>query len=217
MKSIQIISTALFLLLAGGCLEFEEILAEFPISLHPLYAEGDVIFDKGLLGTWGKEKPEFAVTEGPNESSYFFKFVDGNDVIELRAHLLKINEVLFLDFAGYQEDLDYLNPFMIQGHSFAKVVSIEPELGLSFVDIAKIDPNKIDREVVKERIILTASPKELQEFFKQNLNDPDLFQELQVYKKLKDREPAKADKPKSDDSVDCNDPNTETSGNNKHK
>jgi hypothetical protein len=201
----------------GGCLELENMFKDIPVSLHPLYTEGDVIFDKGLLGTWGKEKPEFYITEGPNESSYLFRLADGNNVITLHTHLLKINEALFLDFAGYQENLDCLNPFMIQGHFFAKVVSIEPELSLSCVDIEKIDPNKVDREVVKERIILTASPEELQEFFRQNINNTDIFQELEVYKKFKDGEKSEADKPESVNVPDCKDPNTENSEKNKHK
>ncbi len=76
-----------------------------------------------------------------------------------------------------------------------KVEQIEPTLQMQMMDPDKIeemlksDPNLIKHEIVEERIVLTASPEELQEFMKKHANDEGLFGEASDLERLEPQDP----------------------------
>jgi hypothetical protein len=51
------------------------------------------------------------------------------------------------------------------------------------------DPNLIKHEVVKDRLVLTASTEELQKFMKTNANVEDFFGEATEYKRMQSEDP----------------------------
>lgn len=182
----------LFYMLAvilGGCVPV--------ISLHSLYTEDDVVLDKKLYGTWvddansPKTTWEFKSIDEP-KNAYKLIFTDeegqkGSFV----AHLVKLQDRLFLDIfpselPWEQEDPNkidwpYNTLFLIPAHTFVKIDSIEPQLKLRLTletdmkDLLKENPNAVKHTSVRDRIVITGSTKELQEFVLKYADDKRLF------------------------------------------
>ena len=193
----------LFYLLAvllGGCVPV--------MSLHPLYTEKDVVFDKKLLGTWVQNDSnntwEFKY---PDESkkAYGLVFCDEEDKKgSFVAHLVKLRNRLFLDvypskFPGEQgsnePEWEYNMLFFLPVHTFIKIESIEPQLKMRLTDddemekLLKEDPNAVKYELADDKLILTASTKELQAFVLKYADDSRVFSDAIVYSRKKTKDP----------------------------
>ena len=91
-----IISSIVLILVLGltGC---------FVLSVHPLYFEKDLVFESGLLGTWGektheKDLSELWIFEKTGDKSYRLTIRDEEDGEGMfEAHLLKLGDHLFMD------------------------------------------------------------------------------------------------------------------------
>jgi len=182
-----------FYLLAGiltGCVP----------SLHPLYTNKDLVFEEKLLGTWSKDsndKETFEFTRAsndPNSREYTMVYTDKDGKKgEFRAKLGKLNGTMFLDlFPGKLEcqTPDFYNLHLLPAHTFMKIEQIEPVLKMAAMNpekmdkMIKSDPNLIKYESIEDRLVLTASTKELQEFMKKHSNDKDLFDSIGDLKRL---------------------------------
>jgi len=70
---------------------------------------------------------------------------------------------------------------LIPGHSFIIIDSIEPRLKMRWItddameELLKEDPNVVKHEFVEDRVILTASTKELQAFVVKYADDSRVF------------------------------------------
>ena len=105
--------------------------------------------------------------------------------------LLKLQNKLFLDI--YPSDLPwepddpnkmdwpYNSFFLIPAHTFMKIDSIEPQLKMQLAmesnieELLKEDPNAVEYMSIGERLVLTASTKELQAFVLKHVDDERLF------------------------------------------
>lgn len=176
-------------LLLGGCVPV--------LSLHPLYTKEDIVIEKKLLGTWIEDvnNPETTWEFKPtNEPKNAFKliFTDEDDKKgSFVAHLLKLQNKLFLDI--YPSDLPwepddpnkmdwpYNSFFLVPAHTFLKIESIEPKLKMRLAMESKIeelitaDPNAVKHMTIGERLVLTATTKELQAFVLKHVDDDKLF------------------------------------------
>ncbi len=173
----------------GGCVPV--------ISLHPLYTEKDVVLDKKLYGTWvddssdSKTTWEFMIIDDPkNAYNLIFTDEDGKKGLFV-AHLVKLQDKLFLDiFPGElpweaedpnKMDWPYNSLFLIPSHTFLKVDSIEPQLKLRLTlesdmeELLKENPSAVEHTSVGDRLIITGSTKELQEFVLKYADDENLF------------------------------------------
>ena len=164
--------------LLGGCVPV--------ISLHPLYTKEDVVFDKKLLGTWVDDPNEAETTwqfksiDKP-ENAYKLIFTDEDGLKgSFVAHLVKLQDKLFLDV--YPSDLPWepQDPnevewphniyFLIPAHAFMRIDSAGPRLKMRLMlesqlkELLEEDPDAIERVVIEDRLILTASTKKLQAF-----------------------------------------------------
>lgn len=162
--------------LVGGCVPV--------VSLHPLYTEEDVVFERKLLGTWVQDNDkttwEFKTIDEP-QNAYKLIFSDeegkkGSFV----ARLVKLQNRLFLDVFPSElpwepedpnkMDWPYNSWFLVPAHTFMKIDSIEPQLKMRLAleskieELLKEDPNAIKHASVEDRLVLTASTKELQAF-----------------------------------------------------
>jgi hypothetical protein len=175
------IKKLLFYLLAallGGCIPV--------MSLHPLYTEEDVVFEAKLLGTWMDDPDNPKTTwefsrAGTKEKAYKLVYSDeeskkGSFVV----HLVKLENRLFLDvfpdqFPSEQQEWENMkwayNYFFFEpAHTFIKIDYIEPHLKMrqtvsdDMKELLKENPNVIKHELVEDKIVLTASTKELQAF-----------------------------------------------------
>ena len=159
----------LFYLLAallGGCV----------LSLHPLYEESDLIFEKKLLGTWAKSgsKETWQFEQGKGDNFYKMTYTDdkgreGSFV----AGLGKINNIMFLNIFPQEPKLkqnDYYKFHILRAYSFIRIEQIEPTLVMRVMnpdktkEILKNDPNLIKYEIIQDRVVLTASTDELKKF-----------------------------------------------------
>jgi len=188
MKIKKLVFYALAVIL-GGCVPV--------ISLHPLYTEKDVILDKKLYGTWidrsgdSKTRWEFKGTDEPkNAYQLIFTDEDGKKG-SFAARLVKLQNRLFLDIFPSdlpwesedpnKMDRPYNSLFLIPAHAFIKVDSIEPRLKLRLIlesNLEKLleeNPNAVKHTNVGDRLVLTASTKELQEFIIKYADDERVF------------------------------------------
>ena len=175
----------------GGCLPVA--------SIHCLYTEENAAFEEKLLGTWVQE-PNSPITiweftrdgEEPN-NVYKLIFTDEEGKKgSFTAAMVKLKDKLFLDVfpdempwdsKGDPNKLEWpYNAFlMIPVDTFLKVDSIEPQLKLRLTDedelkkLLKDEPNAVNHAIIENRLILTASTKELQAFVLKYADDERLF------------------------------------------
>jgi len=152
-------------------------------SLHPLYTDGELIFEEKLIGKWSDEANiwEFRAGE-PN--TYQMRVFDGKEG-RFVAHLVKLESMLFLDIfpdePRLEQDNDFYKFHILPTHTFMKVDRIEPKLQLRAMDYDKVskmlkeDPNLLKHEVVDDRIVLTASTEQLQEFIVKYAGEGGVF------------------------------------------
>lgn len=183
----------LFYLLAG-------ILAGCVPSLHPLYTNKDLVFEEKLLGTWSKDSNDKETFEfmrannEPNNKEYKAVYTDKDGKKgEFMAKLGKLNGTMFLDiFPGEpkcEQNVFYMT-HLLPAHTFIKIEQIEPVLKMATMKpdkmekMLKADPNLIKYESIEDRLVLTASMEELQEFMKKHGNDEALFDSIGDLKRL---------------------------------
>jgi hypothetical protein len=205
----------LFYLLAallGGCVPV--------MSLHPLFTEEKLVFEEKLLGTWiddpnspkgtwqfkrveksAQKDGEFELPKKP-EIAYKLILLNNEDNTKgsFFAHLVKLEGRLFLDV--YPSQLPCAQPdpnedwllnafFLMPGHSFVIIDSIEPQLKLRWTNqeemkkLLKEQPNVVKHELVEDAIVLTASSEQLQKFVMKYADDERVFSEQVVLSRSK--------------------------------
>lgn len=183
----------LFYLLAailGGCVP----------SLHPLYTDKDLTFEEKLSGIWSDSEQIWKFEGDSEEKSYELIILDKDlKKGEFTAHLVKIDNMLFLDLFPEKPGLqahDFYKFHLLRVHTFVRVEQIEPTLQMQMMNpdtikqMLKNDPNLIKHEIVEEdRIILTASTEQLQKLMKKHANDEDFFGDTTEFKRLQLQEP----------------------------
>lgn len=191
------------------------------MSLHSLFTEENIVFDEKLLGTWvddpnsPKGTWEFKrVADSaqkdwelppPKKPEKAYKLLLSNEEGakgSFFAHLVKLEGRLFLDVFPSQLPCAQLDPkqdwvfntvFLIPGHSFAVIDSIEPQLKIRWTNedemekFLKEQPNAIKHELVEDRIVLTASTDELQKFVLKYADDKRIFPAEAVLTRKKDK------------------------------
>ena len=195
----------LFYLLAvllGGCLPV--------MSLYSLYTEENVVFEEKLLGIWVDDPNspetiwEFKRVDEP-KNAYKLIFSDNKDRKgSFVAHLVKLQNRLFLDV--YPGELPwepddpnevkwlYNSFFLIPAHTFIRIDSIEPQLRMRLIndemaDLLKEDPNAVEHTSIEDRLILTASTKELQAFVLKYAGDRRLFSNEVILNRRENKKP----------------------------
>ena len=155
----------LLVLLLAGCLP----------SLHQLYTDETLVFEEGLVGKWRTDESGTWQFRQAGEKEYELKIYETEEELgRFKAHLVKIKGMMFLDLYPDSEHINDLDDFyklhLLAVHTFMKVDSIEPSLRLRIIDYDEVtdiledDPDAIKHEVVDERIVLTATTEQLQEF-----------------------------------------------------
>lgn len=147
-------------------------------SLHPLYTRDTQVFETGLLGHWEKDDQSFLFEKAGKRKEYYkLTHTDKseNEVTESEVHLVKLNGHYYLDFTRWTDygdlfDVNVLAP-QVDVHNFARVIWDDQNIEIIFFDgdeiaglleerRARIKSEKIGHE----NYVLTAQPKELQEF-----------------------------------------------------
>ena len=144
-------------------------------SIYPLYKGEDLVFDPVFVGVWtGKDGSETWTFTQNGEKAYKLVYVDakGRDGT-FDVHLLKIGNNRFFDLYPVAPDLrqnDFYKGYLLRVHSFVRVQHQDDVVQMSFIhpDWLKKhlqeEPAAIRHEKLDHGILLTAQPKELQEF-----------------------------------------------------
>ncbi|MHC4727124.1 MAG: hypothetical protein ACYS17_07805 [Planctomycetota bacterium] len=183
---------ALFYLLAallGGCVPV--------MSLHPLYTEKDVVFEERLLGGWVDDpnSPETTwqfnrIEEPENAYSLIFSDEEGKKG-SFVAHLVRLDNRLFFDIYPSEPPSEIEDPdkselpfnsfFFIPTHTFMKIDFNGPQLKMWLTNdeemkkLLKEEPNAVKHTFIEDRLILTATTKELQNFVLKYADDKRVF------------------------------------------
>jgi hypothetical protein len=153
-------------------------------SLHPLYTEEDLVYDPALVGTWAVEESKDTWTfRKAGDKAYDLIYTERGVPARFDAHLVRVGEVLFLD--TYPGEPDIKNGFylihLVPAHTFSRIGIEGDVLRYAMLDLdwlKKMIAEKetdIGHEEVDGGILLTASPKELQEFFLKYADDDKAF------------------------------------------
>lgn len=189
--------------LLGGCIPVA--------SLHPLFTQEDLIFDEKLLGTWVDDPNNPETTwqfkrldepERAGEMAYKLIFSDEQDRKgSFIAHLVKLENRLFLDL--YPSELPwepddpnevewvYNTLFLIPAHTFIKIDSIGPQLKMRLTvedkmeELLKENPKAVRHALTEDRLVLTASTKEMQAFVLKYTDDSRAFPNEMVLSRKK--------------------------------
>jgi hypothetical protein len=165
MTSVRIATIVVGLLLLTGCV----------VSLHPVYTQGDIVFEPALVGRWA-EGPDVFQFEKAGDKTYRLTYTDESGASgTFTAHLLKLDGDLYLDLFPEDPELkenDFYKMHIVAVHTFMRVKQISPQLQMAFMDYDWLDkllektPEALKHEREENRVIVTASTKELQAFLR---------------------------------------------------
>ena len=191
----------LFYLLAvvlGGCVP----------SLHSLFTEKDAFFDPQLVGAWvaenSKENWQFTKKTDSNSYEVIYTDNDGNKG-SFVGTLGKINDMTFLDLFPDNTLMEvrsngFYQAHLVPAHTFMKIEQIQPVLKMRAMgpdntrEMLKNDPNLLKYELIDDnRVVITASTQQLQQFMKKHANDKGLFGDPTELKRLEPVEPKAPD------------------------
>ncbi|MCK5272122.1 MAG: hypothetical protein KAJ52_06075, partial [Sedimentisphaerales bacterium] len=130
--------------------------------------------------------------------SYRLVYTDKNEKKgEFLVHLVNLEGNMFLDLFPSKPDLPY-NEFykmhLFPVHTFIFVKQIEPTLQMAVMhpdgleQLLDKDPNAIQCEKIEDKIILTASAKELQVFLVKNIKTDKFFMDQMNLKRKTTKE-----------------------------
>lgn len=185
MKTQKILfAIAAFMLIISGCIP----------SLHPLYTEGDLLFDKELLGTW-KNGDETWVFTAEDENTYHLKILNQEDTTNLFVHMIELGGFRFLDF--YPADNDHVDipdnliMNLLPVHTFARFQYDKKNFEVGYFDpewlqkLFEQNRIRIRHEVVEDgNIVLTAPTEELQKFVAKYADDKNAYTGSDQYTKV---------------------------------
>ncbi|MBN1588353.1 MAG: hypothetical protein JW888_02450 [Pirellulales bacterium] len=195
---LGLISVVAGLLLVGGCVP----------SLHPLYTEEDLVFDSALLGKWS-EKPNATKPgatwhfekDARDPTGYLLKTTGADNRTDMfSAHLVRLGDSLYLDLVPAKPSPGSKRHAMhglhyIPAHLFFKVYQVSPEFQWGVMLPAAVNqllaetPEALKHERPDGRLVLTASPKELQEFVQKHSKEK-LFTPPIVMKRVEEESKA---------------------------
>ena len=163
-------------------------------SLQPLFTEESLTFDAQLVGTWAEEKEQETWTlQKSGDKAYELTFHSEGQTNQYDAHLVKLNEFLFLDI--YPKGVD--DAFSVPTHVFVRLRREGDAL-----EVATLNPDWLKKMVAdkkagiahilapehpfgdsKTRMILTASTKELQKLVLKYARDTEAFPPSKLHRR----------------------------------
>jgi hypothetical protein len=150
------------LVLTAGCIPTE----------NAIYTDESLVFDPALIGGWngGESKANWEFTK-KGEQAYRLVYASGEQKRAFTAHLVKIDESLFLNLhpeLPKRPTKESTKPQL--HHTFVLVKSISPTLQLSYMDAAWLkkhveeNPTAVRTERMGRRLVVTDSTEQLQAF-----------------------------------------------------
>lgn len=138
------------------------------------------------------DKLKGLTTDKKEDTFYFMRFFEqGEEVASFKAHLVKIGDDLFIDLlpSGGLDEENGASENYFPVHTFLKVKLTDTRLELKFFnqsklkDLFKSNLVRIRHEIVDDRVLITAQPKEIQKFLEKYSKDESVFEEVDGYTK----------------------------------
>jgi hypothetical protein len=157
-------------------------------SVQPLYTEADLIFEPAIVGDWADKSGNVAWTfakAGPKDYTVTFIDDDGKKGV-FSGHLVKVEGAQFMDLYPSElqvEQNGYYRGHFVPAHTFVRVQITDAGLKLSGLkpdwmkSFIEANPAAIKHEKLEDRILLTASSKDLQAFLAKHLKAADAWAE----------------------------------------
>ncbi len=165
-----------------------------PVALSPFYQEADLVSDPALVGLW-RDKPDSKESwkfEAGKDKAYRLTITEEEGASPFVAHLFQINGQRFLDLFpddSAMNDMKQASLYkfsLIPGHLLLRVKQIEPSLQSQVLDYDWLKkflhehPTALAHQYVGEnsdhaRLVFTGPTAQLQQFIKQQLNNPDAW------------------------------------------
>jgi hypothetical protein len=195
MKTKIIFLTILLLAILPGCLVK---------SLHPYYADKDLLFKEELLGNWsGKDSSGWEISRhmkktglfnpGTPDKAYDIIYTDSKGRSKFIAHIFLLDEQLYIDFYPEEDagNTDLGSFHYIQAHSLARLTISKNNLTIQWFNeewlMNLFNQNRIriaheripydpdDKNPDRDQVILTAPTEDLQKFILKYGKDPNAF------------------------------------------
>jgi hypothetical protein len=175
-------------------------------SLHELYTKDTLVYDPALVAAWEGKDSTWTFKGDPNSKSYELLIVEqdekrGRLENQMEARLVELDGKRYLDlFPRKDVELNVGNWFsfsLLRAHVFIKTEIRDGKLLLAIMspdvvkEMVEKDPTIIKHEKTEDRVVLTASPKELQEFIKKNVGVKNFFGEPEELKRKETKPAAK--------------------------
>ena len=147
-------------------------------SLQPLYSEGDLAFEPGLLGVWrDKDSKDTWSIQRSGDRAYEIASSDSPGE-KLEARLARVGDRQFLDLTPKIFD----EAFAVPAHVFVQVRLEGDVLHVALMDPAWLEKALAAKEatvphlrLASGSVVLTAAPKQLQQFLLRHAADPKAF------------------------------------------
>ena len=167
----------------------------FPQSIHPLYTDKDVVFEEKLIGKWFSDEGIWEFSEG-DEKEYSLRILEGPGDKEgsYIAHLVKLENMLFMDIYPGEKTLEQLQEFyrihLLPVHTFAKVECIDGQFKIRFMDAEKVsdlleeNPEILKHERTEDVFVLTDATEKLQEFIVDHIDEGIFSEDVSEFERL---------------------------------
>jgi len=165
------------------------------VSISPVSAEKDAVFEPALVGVWNESPSDQYVISKLGENAYKIVVSDGKTRTTFIGHLVRLDGVLLLDMAASTDRADLgasqaaegtLNAWFLPLHFFVRLNQVTPSLSVSAVDEAwfkgylKEHPTALAHTFRNSDVVLTGSTEEIQKFFRAHANTPGAFEKPTV-------------------------------------
>ena len=194
MQKLKTIIIACSLMFMAGCIP----------SIHELYTEDTLAFNKQLLGKWVEDdsstwefekasvKFKGSFFKFYNDDTYFLTYTENGSSATFQVHLVKLGNIYYLDFYPHEYEIDneLMQLHLFRAHTFAKVEIREDEVKIHMLDQDRIgdlfEENRIRiaHEETRDGIILTAKPESLQKFMIKYGEDDEAYIEPSVLSRI---------------------------------
>lgn len=181
-KPLALASLVTAIIVVAGCVP----------SLHPIYTEADLVIEPKLEGVW--KEPDstatWSIKRADDQSEKTYAIVQTDEDAkrgEFIGHLAKVDGRLFLDLSPKEPKIDQASDFyhmhLMPVHTIVHVQQIEPTLKATMLDPKwleehlKKNPAALKHEIVEDTLVLTASTKDLQQFFVKHLSTEGAYGE----------------------------------------
>lgn len=148
-------------------------------SIHPLYDERTMVFEESLLGSWGDDEAVWSFS-ADGAGGYDLLHTDDEATIEASAHLVRLDDHLFLDVIidELPEGSGELHEaLLLPLHTVFRVGEIGDRLITSSLrwnwleERLRDNPGEIAHTFVDDRALLTDDTEALQRFFRDHAAD----------------------------------------------